>query len=64
MSLDGADDLVDQTGLLGLLRAERRALQQDAHQRVLDAEQAHGTNHAAAAGEQAEGDLGGRSCCP
>ena len=56
--LDGADDLVDQSGLLGLGRVEPLPLQQHTHQRILDTEQTHGTDHATATGQQAESCLG------
>ena len=52
------DDLVDQALGLGLRRLHARALQEDVHQRVLDAEHADRAGDAAATGQQAEGDLG------
>ncbi len=51
-------DLVDQAEFLGLRGAQLLALHEQAHQRVDDAEHAHGAGHAAAARQQAELDLG------
>ncbi len=56
--LDRADELVDQTRLLGLRRLEPGALGQHVHERVLDAEHPHGAGDAAATGQQAERHLG------
>ena len=51
-------DLVDEALVLGLRRLHARTLEQDAHQRVLDAEHADGTRDATAAGQQTQGHLG------
>ena len=56
--LAGGGHLVDQAVLQGAPRAVLGALEQHLQQRVGDAEQAYGTDDAAAAGQQAEGDLG------
>ena len=56
--LIGRDDLVDQALGLGDGRLHARALDEDVHDRVLDAEHPDGAGDAATAGEQAEGDLG------
>ena len=54
----GRDDLVDEALGLGVGGLAALALEQHLGQRGLQAEHAHGADHAAAAGEQAEGDLG------
>ena len=54
----GGGDLVDQAVLQGAARAVLGALEQHLQQRVGDAQQADGAGDAAAAGQQAEGDLG------
>ena len=56
--LAGRDQLVDQALLLGRRRLEAGALEQDVHQRRLDAEHPHDAGDAAAAGQQAERRLG------
>ncbi len=56
--LAGAGDLVDEPGLQGAHGAVLGALQQHLQQRVGDAQQPYGAGDAAAAGQQAEGDLG------
>ncbi len=56
--LGRGDEFVDQTVLEGLRRAVLAALQQELEQGVGDAEQPHRADDPAAAGEQAEGDLG------
>src|SRR5690606_39521714 len=56
--LVGRHDLVDQADLERLGRLVALALQQDVHQRILDAEHARRAGDAAAAGQQAQRDLG------
>ena len=56
--LNGGQNLVDQAGLLGLGRLEPGALTQHLHERLLDAEHAHGAGNATTAGQQAQRDLG------
>jgi hypothetical protein len=56
--LDAADEFVDQTGVLGLLRVEPSALAQHVDEGVLDPHHPHRAGDAAAAGQQAQADLG------
>ena len=55
--VSGTDELVDQAGVLGLLRVEPGALGQHVDERILDTEHPDGARHPAAAGQQAQGRL-------